>query len=592
YFGTISDGAELDAAIVDRMDFQRERDWLQQVAKTTVSPLIEQKIDARLVFEKGDLEAAKRLHESGEKLGYSIPLNGTVEKFLIRLYPDGSLSQGIKRYEAITGKAYFYAGDDEDWYQSDGTDYNQPKRGIEQWTQFLQTYPNHPAADDAAYRLSRCYQLIGHYDQALHWYEQATVRGDRDMTFDASGQFVYVIDVEMGQADFAKLLKDQKLPEWKKVWFRYTKAVDLIRSTQYKQAADELARLIEDADGKNVFEQSIWNGNVMYGMDEYDAFWDRVKEQLNHTRKLADLQDSIHSLTGQTKAQKQYELAAAIYHNEMTYYNYLWRGERQSFFWLGQIKTMEYNEKLDHYIGSFNHLIQASHVFSGINLDEAGGDLAAKTLYSLALCYSKLTEYGMEVGFHLTDTQLVERIVQTGENLLKRVPQSDLADDMLMLMFNHTQQAEYLERLIKGYPTADQASKAKKLLEEMMNQSAEQANEWKQDTACVSRLPYQTIFPDDSRVTPAVKAWTDKHRGSYYQGSMKEEEWTYFFLSNTEGKKVELGGIEVNHKKNYVYFYAGLVTDNEKRFRKRPDVLVRVPTRFLATGETKFQLSN
>ena len=137
--------------------------WLKEVAANTEDPATEQLIDRELVRNHGDKEAAKRLHENGLKHGFFYPLDGLSEKYLSALFPTGKLHQGIAAYEQIRGFSYFHQLDGEEWYsyQSRGKDFAQPQQAVNQWLIFIQSYPHHPALDDAAYRLARCYQLLG-----------------------------------------------------------------------------------------------------------------------------------------------------------------------------------------------------------------------------------------------------------------------------------------------------------------------------------------------------------------------------------------------------------------------------------------------
>ncbi len=220
--------AEAKRSIIFQLSGKENVGWLRKVASTTTDPYIEQTIDAQLVWDHGDTAAAKRLYESGMKAGFLQPLFAPVERELIKLYPDGELAKGIKHYSEIKGSPYFFGGDDEAWYTPRGADYAQPEAAIKQWLDFIQAYPKHPAADDAAYRLARCYQMLGKFDQALYWFEQATQIGDRDISYDAVGQFLYMIDVEMTEKDFANM-DQSKLPDWQKAWLQYAAAVSTLR---------------------------------------------------------------------------------------------------------------------------------------------------------------------------------------------------------------------------------------------------------------------------------------------------------------------------------------------------------------------------
>lgn len=124
--------------------------------------------------------------------GFYTELDGLSEKYIADLLPTGKLRQGINAYEQIRGFPYFhqFAGEKDQWlaYQSYGKDFAQPQEAVKQWLSFIQSYPNHPALDDAAYRLARSYQLLGEYEGALYWFDQAQKIGDKRVGILLSGR--------------------------------------------------------------------------------------------------------------------------------------------------------------------------------------------------------------------------------------------------------------------------------------------------------------------------------------------------------------------------------------------------------------------
>ncbi len=446
-----------------------ERTWLRRQARQTDDPYIEQLIDAQLVWKHGDREAAARLYDSGDKHGFALPLFSEVERFLVNTVPDGTLAQGIRQYEQVRGRSYFIRPEG-GGYEPGGDDYDQPERAIPRWEAFLRDYPLHPAADDAAYRLARCYEMTGEYEKALYWFNQAVGLGDRDMIYDAEGLFLYVLDVEMTSADFARW-DGRSLPAWVAPWAAYSQAVERMRDRDYGQAVEELKAFIAEYDGQDVF-QGVFDADPESAMagrtgGESYPFWERVKEQLGLAEQLMALDRAAKEAEGPDRARKQYELAAAIYHQPLLYYNHLWRGERQTFFWFGHIKTMGGNEALGRYIARFNHLVQAQAAFAQIDPDQADAETGAKTLFSMALGYGKLIEYGDEIAFYDTDAHLAQQLVETAKALLARYPDSPLADDGMMLMYDYTGDSAWLDEIVQRYPTGDQADRAKTIKDDM-----------------------------------------------------------------------------------------------------------------------------
>ena len=160
-------------SLISDYNYRQHLAWLKDVAVKTTDTYVEQMIDQKLVLDSGNLQAAERLHESGTNKGFQVPLRSDVVKILVKQFPDGNLAEGIKRYEALRGQAYFY-GYNDGWYKAEGNDFDNPEQGIKGWLAFIKDFPLHPAADDAAYRLARCYQMTGQYAEALYWFNRAT----------------------------------------------------------------------------------------------------------------------------------------------------------------------------------------------------------------------------------------------------------------------------------------------------------------------------------------------------------------------------------------------------------------------------------
>jgi tetratricopeptide (TPR) repeat protein len=568
----------LPPEIIDQLKRHQESllPLLRSVAETTEDITTEQLIDSYLVREHGDVAAARRLHESGMKHGFSVSLDGLTERFLADHFPNGKLRQGIEAYEKIRGVPYFYHMEiGGTWlsYQSRGDDFDNPREAKGRWLSFMENNPNHPALDDAAYRLARCYQQLGEYERALYWFHEAKSMGDRDLFYDTNGHYLFVLDVDMTAAQLAQL-DTSRLPAWTKPWAAYSLAVEYLRERKYAQASAALQQFVDtyEKDDAKLFGHE--KQTALLRTKEY-PFWQQVKEQLSLAKTLADMQAGVERASGAEKARRQYELAALIYHNPLLYYNHLWRGERQDFFWFGQIKQMEYNERLDQYIGRFNHLVQAIDVFSGINLNEADAVTGAKTLYSLMVAHSKLLEYGEEVKYYASKAMLGERILENGRKLLKLYPDSEFADDALLLMYAYTNDAALLQELLTRYPQSDQAGKAKQLAQE--NSAQKERTNWRDPLR--STLPYQTLDTDDWRIPAKVKDWMAQWKGKVGQRTMRDGEWLYAYIVPKAGERAY---VTIETDRNGVYFqYAGEPLTQSATHPDHGDVLIRLPYRFV-----------
>ncbi|GAA4722422.1 tetratricopeptide repeat protein [Brevibacillus fulvus] len=509
-------------------------DLLRDIAMSTKDIYTEQLIDAFLLRNHGDRKAAERLIASSEQNGFLVSVDGLTEKTLAELYPDSMLSKGIAEYRKIRGQVYFYQEAEGDWYayQSYGEDFAQPVQAIAKWTAFLNKFPLHPAADDAAYRLARCYQQTGNFAQALHWFLQAQKSGDRDLSYDAFGQFLYVLDTEMADGRGVHSA-DVQLPAWTKAWIDYSQAVERLRQGAYAEANEALKQFLAQYKGKDLFQPALLsadlNSTVASSAERY-PFWEEVSKQQRLANELANLRSQATNATGEERARLQYKLAALIYREPLLFYNHLWLGGRQSFFWFGQIKTMDYNETLADYIGRFNNYSQAIKAFSTVDLNVADPETAAKTLYSLALSNSKLLEYGEEVRYYASRVELGEQLLGYCHTLTERYPQSALADDALLLAYYYSLDRAYLQQVVQNYPQGDMVTTAKELL----IAKQERAND-----PLRSYLPYQTVDVTDWRVPSDIKDWVEQNKQNpQYRDWKRSGDWAYIYIASKETEGV------------------------------------------------------
>lgn len=520
------------------------QDWLRHLAATTIEPSIEQMIDQVLVLDHGDNDAVERLYRSGTIYGYLAPLNGRVEKILADKYPSGELADGIRQYEAIRG-SYFYGLDDTTWYSSEGNDFANPEQAIEQWLAYLKKFPHHPAADDAAYRLARCYQLAGDGESALYWLDQAVSLGDRDMGYDARGVLLFVLDVEMSASKLSAV-RPERLPAWMKPWISYSQAVETMRERRYGEAAQLLRSFTAAYAGKDLFTEAYkavredGGAELSFAPEPY-PFWEQVNKQLALAERMAKLTEEAQAAVGAEKADKQYALAAAIYREPLLYYNHLWQGQRQDFFWFGHIKEMSYYEPLERYIARFNHLVQAIDQFQAVDLGQASQATAAKALFSTALSYSKLIDYGEEISFYSSASVLANKMQAYAKQLVDSYPDSELADDALMLSFHYSHDKQWLEQLISRYPDGDQVLEAGQLLARLEARQSGQGQDEEErpyyDPGYSAR--YEHLRLDDKRLPASVQSWIEENSAVPYHGTLEEGEWVYVLLSAGEGSEID-----------------------------------------------------
>ena len=83
---------------------------------------------------------------------------------LTEQYPNSLFTKGCKEYAFPFGGNYFGGG---------GVLLREPfkpNKELESLSQFLERYPNHPATDDAMYRIGRVYEYQEDYENSLVWY--------------------------------------------------------------------------------------------------------------------------------------------------------------------------------------------------------------------------------------------------------------------------------------------------------------------------------------------------------------------------------------------------------------------------------------
>ena len=167
-------------------------DWLWKVAGTDTSPYCRQECLSVLYTDLGQEKALEQYVRDTDQDGVMgltqedqvLLVGGLNWQFLKaagQKYPQSYLGRGIKAYEAVRGIPYFEIDRiDEKQYQTTwgssyldgqyppyGDEQYEPDREIPGWEKFLAEFPRHPASDDAAYRLARCYEIKGRFADAV-----------------------------------------------------------------------------------------------------------------------------------------------------------------------------------------------------------------------------------------------------------------------------------------------------------------------------------------------------------------------------------------------------------------------------------------
>lgn len=332
-------------------------------------------------------------------------------------------------------------------YYTYGNSSYKPDVEITQLLDFLNRYSSHPAADDAAYRLGRNYEIRGNYNSALKYlYNSASIYTDGDnIKYDAEGRLMYVLDVEMGTDDLKSAMDSDMVPQQIKPIIDYTTAVKTARTGEFADAAVMLGDFMQK-----------YSGQAMYGIDPPDVnnFWDNINRQRDLYSQLAENKKSNDN-------ESLYSSASLIYHNTDIFYNNIWNGKRQAYMWVGHINEVltEEKEVYTKYFLSFNNFGQALSIFEDLKNKDLTPELKEKTDYSIALCYSHLMDYSQETKFLGLYEEYKEKATKSFEYFAATYPNSTMADDALYALGHITGNDEYFNRILKEYPDGDMANR-------------------------------------------------------------------------------------------------------------------------------------
>lgn len=525
----------------EELDENKLIDWLWKIAGTDVSPYCRQAALAALYLDLGQEKALQQFVHDTDQNGLAalkqagqisqISLGWQLLRDIYQKYPQSFLARGIRVYEEVRGKPYFEIDRPEEqftaiWVPPYGDEEYDQDREIPGWEKFLAEFSSHPAADDAAYRLARCYEIRGRFADAVNTMQKARFLPDGDMRYAADGRLVYILDVRMTY-DQLKALSSEKLEPPLNAFVEYSLAVKEIRRDNYGQAAFMLEEFLKQkkalTDGRYILTFNRLNDN-----DPYDLFGS-VEKQLFEVGELAVLQSQWE------KSQEPadlYNLAAAIFHNEMLYYNHLWAGQRQYYNWLGYINATgqghapaemsAYARDLINYNHSLPYFQQVYEALS------AEPELKARALYSTGLCYIGLDEWGEDAAFAFNPMDIMERVISAYQQFVKEYPDSSMADDALLALGSYTGEAAYLQQIFEDFPDSDVMEKAKSLLKDMESPYYRPANRYGWS------VPFKITLLNDDSVPQEIKEWATANILQPFTGSKTMGEWSYLLIAAGE----------------------------------------------------------
>jgi hypothetical protein len=433
-------GTATRLSLVDHLHYtsRGEPDWAPWLARET-DPAVRRRI---LQYQDNPEAYLASLEQDG-----ALPGGGAAwewERRAVHGAPDSWHARGIAAYEAVRSQPYWEIDrqNPREW----GDPFYNCDREIPGWLAFLDEWGRHEAADDAAYRLARCYEITGQYGEALRWLRAAPDLGDGAMQGHASLRVVWILDVLLDPPALAAL--PAGLPAELPPAVAYTAAVQLMREGQYAEAVA-------------AFDAALarW-GSEPLAFRAIPAFRDQAKAQRDKAARLAAL-----AATGTPEA--RYDLAALIYHDEFLFYNHLWNGSRQAYVMAGQkALQQETNPKFLAWVPAQNHLAQAVQAFTTA-AENAPLPIREKAAYSRAMALLQLRDYGRDVLLWRGDDSLKREAITDLDMFLTKYPDSDLAPDALLSLAFVEKRPDLLEKLLRNYPESNAAQAAREYLQSL-----------------------------------------------------------------------------------------------------------------------------
>ncbi|MDD4238812.1 MAG: protease complex subunit PrcB family protein [Desulfotomaculaceae bacterium] len=542
-------------------------DWLWKAAETDASPYCRQECLAALYTDLGEEKALEQFVRDTDQNGAATLANeeqvfqlGGAGWQLLRdvaqKYPQSYLGRGIKMYEEVRGEPYFEIDRAEEqfnyvWVPPYGDEQYEPDLEIPGWEKFLTELSRHPAADDAAYRLARCYEIKGRFADAVKTMQKARFSTDGDMRYASDGRLVYILDVRMTY-DQLKALSLENLEPPLNAFVNYSLAVKEIRRDNYGQAALRLEEFLKQEEDMTA-SRHILPFYQLNNDEQYD-FCGSVEKQLDVVKEIAGLQLQWEK---SKDPEDLYNLAAAIFHKEMLYYNHLWAGQRQYYNWLGNINATSHGHAPAEMAAFIRELSNYNHslpYFQEVyQAPSSASELKARALYSAGLCYIGLDEWGEDASFAFNLSEIQEKVISAYQRFVKEYPNSSMADDALLALGAYTGDAAYLQRILDEYPESDIMGKAKNLMKDMESPYYRPVNQYGWS------VPFKIASLDDDSVPQEIKAWAAANILQPFTGSKTLGEWSYLLITAgekpTAGYSVGIISISGSSDKLKVYYW-------------------------------------
>lgn len=421
---------------------------------------------------------------------------------LFERYPTSKLVKGAELYGQISGGETYVGA-----YLSKPLDFEPPvlrtpidSDELEIWSSFLREFPGHPASDDVLYRMARIHELNEDYADALASYYQASNAPDGALSDVAKERVLFIADFLMDSSSLSDLSRSTEYKELVP-FLEYTVAVHLIREGEIDNALANLENFHAEYKPKEflaLFGRTYWDVPVI---ESSSKFWENCERQIKNIKLLSRIQSDEET------DERLYQEASFWFYNQLTAYNYLWRGTQSGTFssflpfqWEGRetssIRLLDYDmvrSAGDVYDNQFGYLVSIRLLEKLLN-DYPESKKTEKALYSILVnyywLYTEKSSVSLEVAsrwedlarkyvdedYPYFDSLYIWRAaaVETAYKFVELFPSSKMADDALLTigeLGTDVEKSQALRKLISEYPGSDRIKEAVKMLESLQSES-------------------------------------------------------------------------------------------------------------------------
>jgi len=409
---------------------------------------------------------------------------------LLRLanrYPNSKLVEGARAYGRLTGgESYFgpYVNLPDDQVKPVLRIPFNPKLELAAWPEFLLKYPDHPASDDAMYRIARAYEIQGEYGKAAISYYKASQMPDRALSGVANARVLFIFDLLMDSESLTKLIEKTETPYQELLpILEYSRAVHLIRENNLSSAIFELEKFVNSYKTKTIKDLTY---EVKTGVKFDSHFWENVERQIEDLKELEDIKRKPIS------DKRLYEEASFWFYNYLTAYNYLQDGRETFDFewfipsaWEGNKTSIERSLRYEFvqnasrgYDSQVGYLISIS-IFQNLLKDYPNSSLAEKAKYSIILNYYYLNQEHWAVSLEQS-SDWRKYAIENAYEFIEQFPKSSMSDDALLTIGeigDPLTRINALEKLFGDYPNTDRGKSARSLLEAAKSELANSERE-------------------------------------------------------------------------------------------------------------------